>query len=72
MRKRTQRNLAPRRTVDPTAHFASRIWGSRKARTRGIKRIATDADTRAAALNWSRLDVLGVHWNGATWAAAGP
>jgi hypothetical protein len=54
------------------AHFASRIWGGRKARTRGIKRIATDVDTRAAALNWSRLDVLGVRWNGATWAAAGP
>jgi hypothetical protein len=54
------------------AHFVSRVWGARKARTRGQERIATDVDTRAAALNWSRLDVLGVHWNGATWAAAGP
>jgi hypothetical protein len=54
------------------AHFVSRVWGGRKARTRGQGRISTDVDTRAAALNWSRLDVLGVHWNGAAWAAAGP
>jgi DDE family transposase/transposase-like protein DUF772 len=54
------------------AHFASKLWGGRKARTRGKERVSTDADTRAAAINWSRLDVLGVHWNGATWAAAGP
>ena len=53
-------------------HFVSRLWGGRKARTRGKDRVATDADTRAAALNWSRLDVLGVHWTGAAWAAAGP
>jgi hypothetical protein len=54
------------------AHFVSRVWGGRKARVRGQDRIRTDVDTRAAAINWSRLDVLGVHWNGATWAAAGP
>jgi Transposase DDE domain len=54
------------------AHFASRIWGGRKARTRGKDRISTDVDTRAAAINWSRLDVLGVRWNGAAWATAGP
>ena len=54
------------------AHFVSRVWGGRKARTRGKDRISTDVDTRAAAINWSRLDVLGVHWNGAAWAAAGP
>jgi hypothetical protein len=53
-------------------HFVSRLWGGRKARTRGKDRVGTDVDTRAAALNWSRLDVLGVHWNGASWAAAGP
>jgi hypothetical protein len=54
------------------SHFVSRLWGGRKARTRGKDRIATDADTRAAALNWARLDILGVRWTGATWAAAGP
>jgi hypothetical protein len=54
------------------AHFVARLRGGRKARTRGQRRIATDVDTRAAALNWSRLDVLGVRWTGAAWAAAGP
>ena len=54
------------------SHFVCRLWGGRKARTRGTQRASTDADTRAAALNWGRLDVLGVHWNGAAWAAAGP
>jgi hypothetical protein len=53
-------------------HFVSRLRGGRQARTRGHDRAATDVDTRAAALNWSRLHVLGVHWNGAAWAATGP
>jgi hypothetical protein len=53
-------------------HFVFRLWGGRKARTRGKDRVATDAETRAAALNWARLDILGVGWTGATWAAAGP
>ena len=43
------------------AHFVRRPWGGRKARVRGQARIATDADTRAAALNWSRLATLGVN-----------
>lgn len=54
------------------AHFVARAWGGRKARTRGKQRIATDVDTRAAAINWNRLNVLGVHWNGSAWAATGP
>ena len=41
-------------------------------RAPGHHRVATDADTRAAAVNWSRLDILGVRWNGAAWAATGP
>lgn len=45
-------------------HFVARLVGGRKARTRGKRRVATDADTRAAALNWGRLHVLGVHWGG--------
>ena len=48
-------------------------WGGRKARAR---RQATDRPPTSTpgppALNWSRLNVLGVHWDGATWAAAGP
>jgi hypothetical protein len=53
-------------------HFVARVRGGRKARTRGTRRVATDVDTRAAAINWARLGVLGVRWNGAAWAAAGP
>ena len=53
-------------------HFVRRSWGGRKARVRGEKRIATDADTRAAAVNWSRLATLGVTFAGGTWTAAPP
>jgi IS5 family transposase len=54
------------------AHYVRAAWGGRKARTRGLGRIATDADTRAAAVNWARLDVLGLSWNGRSWMAAPP
>jgi IS5 family transposase len=54
------------------AHFVRRSWGGRKARVRGKTRIATDADTRAAALNWSRLATLGVTLAGGAWTAAPP
>jgi hypothetical protein len=61
------------RTVRPTverkiSHFTRRAWGGRKARTRGLRRIATDLDTRAGALNWARLAVLGLHHDQARWA----
>jgi hypothetical protein len=49
-------------------HFVAKVWGGRKARTRGTRRVATDVDARASAIDWNRLDVLGVHWIG----AAGP
>jgi hypothetical protein len=54
------------------AHFVRVMWGGRKARTRGLRRVATDVDTRAAAVNWARLATLGVHWNGGAWATAPP
>ena len=54
------------------AHFVRRAWGGRRARVRGIVRIATDADTRAAAINWGRLSTLGVTRAGGKWAAAPP
>ncbi len=54
------------------AHFVRRSWGGRKARVRGTERIATDADTRAAAVNWSRLATLGVTYAGGAWTAAPP
>ena len=54
------------------AHFVRRSWGGRKARVRGAIRIATDADTRAAAVNWARLAALGVAHSGGAWTAAPP
>ena len=50
------------------AHLTRRLWGGRKARCRGLVRIATDVDTRAAAVNLARLAALGVRFNGTTWA----
>lgn len=37
-----------------------------------MTRISTDADTRAAAVNWARLATLGVTYTGGAWAAAPP
>ena len=54
------------------AHFVRVTWGGRKARTRGLRRVATDVDTRAAAVNWARFATLGVHWDGGAWATAPP
>lgn len=54
------------------AHFVRRSWGGRKARARGKARIATDIDTRAAAVNWARLATLGVTHAGGAWTAAPP
>jgi hypothetical protein len=51
-------------------HFVSVLWGGRKARTRGKRRAETDVDTRAAAVNFSRLEVLGARWDGNCWRAA--
>jgi hypothetical protein len=50
------------------AHFARRAWGGRQARCRGLARISTDVDTRAAAVNLARLAMLGVRFDGNTWA----
>jgi len=53
------------------AHFARRAWGGRNARVRGRRRISTDVDTRAGAINWARLAVLGLHHDGARWSVVG-
>ena len=50
------------------AHFTRRAWGGRRARTRGLARITTDLITRAAALNWARLAVLGLRHDQDGWA----
>jgi hypothetical protein len=50
-------------------HLTRKPWGGRKARTRGASRVIADMLTRAASTNLGRLHVLGVHWDGAAWAA---
>jgi hypothetical protein len=52
------------------AHLARRLWGGRKARCRGLIRVATDVDTRAAAINLARLAVIGVQFDGHGWTAS--
>jgi DDE family transposase/transposase-like protein DUF772 len=50
------------------SHFTRRAWGGRNARTRGLARITTDLLTRAGALNWARLAVLGLDHDQTGWA----
>jgi hypothetical protein len=54
------------------AHFVRHPWGGRRARVRGVVRISTDADTRAAAINWARLAIFGLTYTGGRWTAAPP
>ena len=64
-----QRYRADRPTVErKISHFTRRAWGGRKARTRGLARITTDLDTRAGAINWARLAVLGLEHDRTGWA----
>ena len=49
------------------AHFVRAVAGGRKARVRGRHRVATDAETRAAAINFARLAVIGVHFSDGAW-----
>jgi len=49
------------------AHLVRRGWGGRRGRTRGLKRIATDLDTRASAINWARLAALGLSLGPTGW-----
>ncbi len=52
------------------AHFVRAGWGARRARTRGVARVTTDAVTRAAAVNWARLATLGVTFTNGQWTTA--
>jgi len=52
------------------AHFVYRSWGGRRARSRGLRRVATDLDTRAGAINLARLAVLGLLHDGGGWVIA--
>jgi hypothetical protein len=53
------------------AHLVRRSWGGRRGRTRGLARIATDLDTRAGAINWARLAMLGLSFGPAGWTVTG-
>jgi hypothetical protein len=64
-----QRYRTDRPTVErKVSHFTRRAWGGRRARTRGLARITTDLVTRAGALNWARLAVLGLDHGPTGWA----
>jgi hypothetical protein len=53
------------------AHLVRRGWGGRRGRVRGLRRIATDLDTRASAVNWARLAALGLSFGPSGWTLAG-
>ena len=53
------------------AHLVRRGWGGRRGRARGLRRIATDLDTRASAVNWARLATLGLSFGPSGWTLAG-
>jgi hypothetical protein len=53
------------------AHLVRRGWGGRRGRVRGLRRIATDLDTRASAINWARLATLGLSFGPSGWTLAG-
>ena len=65
-RYRADRPLVERKI----SHFVRRAWGGRRARTRGLTRVSTDVDTRAAAINWARLAVLGLAHRDGAWMLA--
>ena len=53
------------------AHLVRRRHGGRRARVRGLVKVAADFSLLAAAVNLARLGVLGLHWTpSAGWAAA--
>jgi hypothetical protein len=63
-RYKTDRPIVERKV----SHFTRRAWGGRRARTRGLARVTTDLLTRAGALNWARLAVLGLDHDQTGWA----
>jgi hypothetical protein len=53
------------------AHLMRRRHGGRRARVRGLPKVAADFALLAAAVNLARLAVLGIACPNGTWAAAG-
>jgi hypothetical protein len=53
------------------AHLVRRRHGGRRARVRGLAKVAADFSLLAAAVNLARLGVLGLHWTASDgWVAA--
>jgi hypothetical protein len=52
------------------AHLMRRRHGGRRARVRGLAKVATDFALLAAAVNLARLSVLGLAYRDGTWATA--
>jgi hypothetical protein len=53
------------------AHLVRRRHGGRRARVRGLAKVAADFNLLAAAVNLARLGVLGLHWTASDgWVAA--
>jgi hypothetical protein len=52
------------------AHLMRRRHGGRRARVRGLAKVAADFALLAAAVNLARLSVLGLAYRDGTWAAA--
>lgn len=72
-RQRTPEFIARYKAIRPKverkiAHFVRKPWGGRKARCRGLERIATDVDTRAGVLNLARLAGFGLRFTATGWA----
>ena len=53
------------------SHLMRRRHGGRRARVRGLVKVAADFALLAAAVNLARLGVLGVAYRNGTWAASG-
>jgi hypothetical protein len=53
------------------SHLMRRRHGGRRARVRGLVKVAADFALLAAAVNLARLSVLGVAYRNDTWVAAG-
>jgi hypothetical protein len=52
-------------------HLMRRRHGGRRARVRGLAKVAADFAMLAAAVNLARLAVLGLRCHGGSWAVAG-
>ena len=52
-------------------HVVFRAWGGRRASVPGLRRVATDLNTSATAINLARLTILGLRSQPGGWSAEG-